>query len=98
MLEIKKSTGPLSSVISEINTEFTNKITEIQKNNSHDEYEISSSRAEWKDILSVYAVLVSNGEEQTDLITLDDTGPFPYLEKPTIFNIILNSFLIGDEE
>lgn len=63
----------MSSVISEINTEFTNKITEIQKNNSHDEYEISSNRAEWKDILSVYAVLVSNGEEQTDLITLDDT-------------------------
>ena len=63
----------MSSVISEINTEFTNKITEIQKNTSHDEYEISSNRAEWKDILSVYAVLVSNGEEQTDLITLDDT-------------------------
>ena len=63
----------MSSVVSEINTEFTNKITEIQKNNSHDEYEISSNRAEWKDILSVYAVLVSNGEEQTDLITLDDT-------------------------
>lgn len=63
----------MSSVISEINTEFTNKITEIQKNNLHDEYEITSSRAEWKDILSVYSVLVSNGEEQTDLITLDDT-------------------------
>lgn len=63
----------MSSVISEINTEFTNKITDIQKNTSHDEYEISSNRAEWKDILSVYAVLVSNGDEQTDLITLDDT-------------------------
>ena len=54
----------MSSVISEINTEFTNKITDIQKNTSHDEYEISSNRAEWKDILSVYAVLVSNGDEQ----------------------------------
>lgn len=62
----------MSSVISEINMEFTNKITEIQKNNEHDEYEIKSNRAEWKDILSIYAVAVSNGEEQTNVITLDD--------------------------
>ena len=62
----------MSSVISEINMEFTNKITEIQKNNEHDEYEINSNRAEWKDILSIYAVAVSNGEEQTNVITLDD--------------------------
>ena len=62
----------MSSVISEINVEFTSKITEIQKNNEHDDYEINSNRAEWKDILSVYAVLVSNGEEQTDVITLND--------------------------
>ena len=62
----------MSSVISEINIEFTNKITDIQKNNEHDEYEIKSNRAEWKDILSLYAVVVSNGKEQTDVITLDD--------------------------
>lgn len=62
----------MSSVIREINTEFTNKITEIQTNTEHDEYEINSNRAEWKDILSLYAVVVSNGEEQTDVITLDD--------------------------
>lgn len=62
----------MSSVIREINTEYTNKITEIQKNNEYDEYEINSNRAEWKDILSIYAVVVSNGDEQTDVITLDD--------------------------
>lgn len=62
----------MSSVIRELNTEFTNKITDIQNNMEHNEYEISSNKAEWKDIISLYAVVISNGEEQTDVITLDD--------------------------
>ena len=66
------SNKTMSSVISEINVEFTNKITDIQKNNEHDEYEINSNRAEWKDILCVYAVLVTNGDERADVITLDE--------------------------
>lgn len=63
----------MSTVVSEINIEFTNKIVEIQKNNAHDDYEINSNRADWKDILSIYAVVVSNGNEATDVITLDDS-------------------------
>lgn len=62
----------MSSVISEINIEFTKKITDIQNNTEHDDYEINSNRAEWKDVISIYAVEISNGEEQTDVITLDD--------------------------
>lgn len=62
----------MSSVVSEINIEFTNKITDIQNNTEHDDYEINSNRAEWKDVISIYAVEISNGEEQTDVITLDD--------------------------
>lgn len=62
----------MSSVVREINEDFTNKITEIQRNTAHDDYEINSNRASWKDVLSVYAVEVSNGEEQTEVITLDD--------------------------
>lgn len=62
----------MSSVVTEINTEFANKITEIQLNTTHDDYEIKSDRAKWKDILSVYAVLVTNGKDQSDVITLDD--------------------------
>ena len=62
----------MSSVIAEINTEFTSRITEIQNNNEFDEYEINSNRAEWKDILSLYTVIISNGEEKTEVITLDD--------------------------
>ena len=62
----------MSSIIAEINMEFSNKITEIQNNNEHDEYEINSNRAEWKDILAIYTVSISEGEEQTEVITLDD--------------------------
>lgn len=62
----------MSSVIRDINVDFTNEITNIQKNNKYDDYEIKSNRAEWKDILSVYSVIVSNGEETTDVITLND--------------------------
>lgn len=70
--EDKTNDRTMSSVVTEINTEFANKITEIQNNNAHDDYEIKSDRAEWRDIISVYAVLVTNGEEQSDVITLDD--------------------------
>lgn len=62
----------MSSVIREINIDFANRITEIQKNTQYDEYEINSNRAEWKDILSIYAVIMSNGNEQTEVITLDE--------------------------
>lgn len=62
----------MSSVVSEINIEFTNKIADIQNNTEHDDYEINSNRAEWKDVISIYAVEIGNGEEQTDVITLDD--------------------------
>lgn len=62
----------MSSIVTEINTDFANKITEIQNNNAHDDYEIKSDRAEWRDVISVYAVLVTSGKEQSDVVTLDD--------------------------
>lgn len=62
----------MSSVVSETNKEFTNKITDIQKTNEHDEYEINSHRTEWKDVISVYTVIITGGKEQSDAITLDD--------------------------
>ncbi len=62
----------MSSVISEINRDFTSKITEIQNNTEHDDFEISSNRAEWKDVIAVYSVLVTGGNDQSDVITLDE--------------------------
>ena len=62
----------MSSIISEINNEFISKITNIQTNTAHDEYDINSNRAEWKDILAIYAVKISNGQDETDVITLSE--------------------------
>lgn len=61
----------MSSVISETNKDFTNKITEIQNTNEHDDYEINSHRTEWKDVISVYTVIITGGKEQSDAIILD---------------------------
>ena len=51
-----------------LNIYIQNFSTNIQKNNKYDDYEIKSNRAEWKDILSVYSVIVSNGEETNILL------------------------------
>ncbi len=33
----------------------------------------------------------------SSLVVMEGAGHFPYLEQPTIFSLILNSFLVGDE-
>ena len=55
----------MNSVVTELNNEMTTKISNIQKENTYDDYVIDSNRAEWKDILAVYTVKVSNGNNQT---------------------------------
>lgn len=62
----------MSSVVSEINAEFVSRMAELQNSIEHDDYEINSNRAEWKDVIAIYAALVTNGKEQSDVITLDD--------------------------
>lgn len=62
----------MNEVISDLNTEFMNKIIEIQQNNSYDEYDINGERAKWKDILAIYSVKVNGGENETDVITIND--------------------------
>ncbi len=63
---------PMSSVVSELNQDVAKKISQIQKDNTYDDYVIESDRAEWKEILAVYTVKVSNGNNATEVITLDD--------------------------
>ena len=63
---------PMSSVVSELNQEVAKRISKIQKDNTHDDYKIDSDRAEWREILAVYTVKVSNGNNATEVITLDD--------------------------
>ncbi len=62
----------MSSVISEINSEYITKITDIQKNTKHDEYDIKSDRAEWKDVLAIYSAKVSDGKDEVELMTLSE--------------------------
>ena len=62
----------MSSAISELNDEFMKKITDIQNSTEHNEYEIDSNRAEWKNILAIYVAKVSNGDDEVELMTLDD--------------------------
>ena len=62
----------MEQVISDLNVDFMNRITQIQKDNQYDEYDINSNKAEWKDILSIYTVKLSNGKNEVDVITLND--------------------------
>jgi hypothetical protein len=61
----------LTEAIVEINNEYNNKITTIKNHNLHDELDISGSRANWKDVLSVYAVKTVT-EKEIDVVTIDD--------------------------
>lgn len=62
----------MNQVISDLNTEFMNKITQIQRDNPYDEYDINSNRADWKDVLAVYTVKLSNGNNETNVVTLNN--------------------------
>lgn len=70
--EYESNSKNMSQVISELNTEFMNKITTIQQENPYEEYDIEGSRAEWKEVLSVYVAKYSNGNYQTEMMSLDD--------------------------
>lgn len=70
--EYESNSKNMSQVISELNTEFVNKITTIQQENPYEEYDIEGSRAEWKEVLSVYVAKYSNGDYQTEMMSLDD--------------------------
>jgi len=65
-------TKTMNTVVNEINQEMANKITNIQNNNTYDDYTIDSNRAEWKEVLAIYTVRISKGTNETDVITLDD--------------------------
>lgn len=62
----------MNKVIADLNTEFMNKITQIQQENPYNEYDITGSKAEWKDVLAVYVAKVSGGDNQVEMVTLDD--------------------------
>ena len=54
----------MSDCIVELNEKMDGKIADIERREIHDEVIIESNQAPWKDILSVYAVRVSNGNNE----------------------------------
>lgn len=62
----------MSSVISECNQEFADKLQSIQDQNPHDDYVLDGSMASWKDMLLVYTIKVSNGVNEQEVMTIDD--------------------------
>lgn len=60
----------MSSVVSEINQEMSDKIEKIKRENFYDDYIIHVDRSEWKDVLAIYAVLASENNQQ-EIVTLD---------------------------
>lgn len=67
-----KNSYLMSDCITELNQEMDNRITLIKNMNPHDEVVITSNKALWKDVLAIYTVKVSNGSNETDVMTIDN--------------------------
>ena len=62
----------MNMVINEINREMADKIIKIQKDNTFDDYMIETHRADWKDILIIYTAKLTNGNDEEEVITMDE--------------------------
>lgn len=60
----------MKEVIHSLNNEMASKINTIKNTNAYDDYKIISNKADWKEILSLYSVKMSNNN-QNEVITLD---------------------------
>ena len=63
----------MDDVVMECNQEFGNKLELIQSQNIHDEYILEGNMAQWKDVLLIYTIKQSNGINQNEVITIDNT-------------------------
>lgn len=64
----------MPSVVQEINTQYNDRITEIQNAVSYDSLEMSGSRAVWKDVLAVYAVKTNMNEDNAqEVASMDES-------------------------
>lgn len=62
----------LNTVIQEINEEYLAEIEKIKAEVSHDDFEISDTTPNWKDIFAVYAVKVTTAHEGAEVVTIDE--------------------------
>ena len=62
----------LNSVIQEINEEYLAEIEKIKAEIPHDDFEMSETTPNWKNILAVYAVKVTTAEDGAEVVTIDE--------------------------
>lgn len=63
----------LQQVMAELNTEFSDRITEIENANAHDDLRQDGQRPLWKEILTVYAVkTTTDPENPLDAVSMDE--------------------------
>lgn len=64
----------MRTAVVEINTDYDNKLDELQNSVTYDMLEMSGSRAVWKDVLAVYSVKVNTDQDNPlEVATMDDT-------------------------
>ncbi len=67
------SSMTLQQVMSELNTAFSDHITEIENANTHDDLQQDGQRPLWKEILTVYAVkTTTDPENPLDAVSMDE--------------------------
>lgn len=70
--ETSESGMNISSVIQEINADYDNRIDEL-KSDEYDRIEINGSKANWKDVLSIYAVkATTEPDNPMEIATVDE--------------------------
>lgn len=63
----------LQQAMDQLNTEFSDRISEIENSVAHDEVQQNGQRALWKEILTIYAVKTTTGTENSmDAATMDE--------------------------
>lgn len=64
----------MRTAVADINTEYDNRLMEIQNSTSYDVLEMSGSRAVWKEVIAVYAVKTNTDPDNPqEVATMDDT-------------------------
>lgn len=70
--EKKDGEMTVNSVMAELNTEFSKEIEKKKRQHPNADYDIKYARANWRDVIAVYTVMISNGDYKVDVMTMDD--------------------------
>lgn len=63
----------ISTVIQEINADYDNRIDSLKSSGNYDSVEINGSKANWKDVLSIYAVkTTTDSDNPVEIATIDE--------------------------